>query len=153
MDWLRDHLWETWLVVGAALAALELISLDLVLLMLAGGAVVGFLTAIVGGPFALQLVLALATAVGLLAVVRPSVVHRLHGGPTLRTGTEALIGRRATVLTALEHDAPGRIKLGGEEWSALPYDEDDHIEPGTPVDVVAIKGATAYVLRIHPLEA
>jgi membrane protein implicated in regulation of membrane protease activity len=57
------------------------------------------------------------------------------------------------VLATVEHDNPGRIKLGGEEWSALPYDEDDQLEPGTAVDVVAIKGATAYVLRIHPLEA
>lgn len=153
MEWLGDHLWEAWLIVAAGLAALELVSLDLILLMLAGGAVVGSVTAAVGGGFALSLVLALVTAVGLLAVVRPGVVHRLHGGPTLRTGAEALVGRRATVLSPVGHDAPGRIKLAGEEWSALPYDEDDHLEPGTPVDVVAIKGATAYVLRIHPLEA
>ena len=152
MGWLNDHWWEAWLIVAAALAALELVSLDLVLLMLAGGALVGFVTALVGGPFALQLILSLIIALGLLAVVRPSVVHRLHGGPTLRTGASALVGQRATVLTELAHGEPGRVKLGGEEWSALPYDEDDRIEPGTPVDVVAIKGATAYVLRIHPLE-
>lgn len=152
MDWLRDHMWETWLIVAAALAAAELVSLDLVLIMLAGGAVVGALVALLGAPVAVQIIAALVSSLGLLAVIRPNVVKRVHAGPTLKIGAQALIGQRATALTELSHTSPGRVKLGGEEWSALPYDEDDLIEPGTPVDVVAIKGATAYVLRIHPIE-
>ena len=79
-------------------------------------------------------------------------VRRLHSGPTLRTGAEALIGKRATVLRELAHNTPGRVKIGGEEWTAAPYDEDDRIEVGELVDVVQIKGATAYVLRVHKLE-
>ena len=151
MDWLRDHMWETWLIVAAALAALELVSLDLVLVMLAGGALVGLITALFGAPVAVQVILALASAVGFLGVLRPSVVRRLHAGPTLRVGAEALIGQRATVLRELTHALPGRVKIGGEEWTALPYDEDDRIEPGVTVDVVSIKGATAYVLRVQSL--
>jgi membrane protein implicated in regulation of membrane protease activity len=152
MDWLNDHLWAGWLTLAVALGVLELVSLDLFLIMLAGGAMIGAIVAILGGPAALQIVLALISAVGLLAVIRPSVVRRLHSGPTLRTGAEALIGKRATVLRELVHGTPGRVKIGGEEWTAEPYDEDDRIEAGAVVDVVQIKGATAYVLRVHRLE-
>jgi len=152
MDWLGDHMWAAWLVAAVALAGLEIVSLDLVLVMLAGGAVVGALTALVGGPVALQVALALISAVGLLAVIRPNVVRRLHSGPDLKTGAEALIGQRATVLREMSHALPGRVKIGGEEWTAAPYDEDDRIEAGAVVDVVQIKGATAYVLRTHRLE-
>ena len=151
MDWFREHLWETWLMIAVVLGVLELISTDLILIMLAGGAVVGMIVAVVGGPVPLQIVLALGTALGLLAVLRPNVVRRLHAGPTLKTGAEALIGERATVLETLSHSTPGRVKIGGEVWTARPYDEDDQIEPGTTVDVVSIKGATAYVLRTHQL--
>jgi membrane protein implicated in regulation of membrane protease activity len=153
MDWLNDHLWAGWLTLAVALGVLELVSLDLFLIMLAGGAIVGCLTALLGGPAALQIVLALISSVALLAVIRPSVVKRLHTGPTLRTGAEALIGKRATVLRELVHGTPGRVKIGGEEWTAEPYDEDDRIEIGEVVDVVQIKGATAYVLRVHRLES
>jgi membrane protein implicated in regulation of membrane protease activity len=152
MDWFRDHLWETWLMIAVALGVLELLSTDLILIMLAGGALVGMFVALVGVGVSVQIVLALATAVGLLAVIRPNMVHRLHAGPTLRTGAEALIGQRGFVLEPLSHMTPGRVKIGGEVWSAKPYDEDDQIEPGTAVDVVSIKGATAYVLRTHQLE-
>lgn len=153
MDWFRDHLWETWLMIAVALGVLELLSTDLILIMLAGGALVGMVIALFGVPVAVQIVLALATAVGLLALVRPGVVHRLHSGPTLRTGAEALIGQRGFVLEPMSHVEPGRVKIGGEVWTAKPYDEDDRIDAGTTVDVVSIKGATAYVLRTHQLEA
>jgi membrane protein implicated in regulation of membrane protease activity len=151
MDWLRDHMWESWLALTVVLGVLELLSLDLFLVMLAGGALVGGVTALLGGPVALQVVLALITAVGLLGVIRPSVVARVHRGPTLKIGAEALIGKRATVLREVVHGTPGRVKIAGEEWTAEPYDEDDRIEPGAIVDVVQIKGATAYVLRTHQI--
>src|SRR4051794_33654263 len=140
MDWFRDHLWETWLMIAVALGVLELISTDLILIMLAGGALLGMVTALIGVPAGAQVVVALATALGLLALLRPSMVHRLHAGPTLRTGAEALIGQRGYVLEALSHVTPGRVKIGGEVWTARPYDEDDRIEEGATVDVVSIKG-------------
>jgi len=151
MDWLSDHMWEGWLALGVVFGVLELLSLDLFLAMLAGGALVGAVTALLGGPIALQVVLALVSSVALLGLLRPSIVRRLHTGPTLRTGAEALIGKRATVLRELAHGTPGRVKIGGEEWTAEPYDEDDRIEAGEVVDVVQIKGATALVLRVHRL--
>ena len=151
MDWLSDNLWAGWLGLAVLFGALELVSLDLFLVMLAGGAVVGAVTAIAGGPLPLQIVLALISSVALLGVIRPGVVKRLHSGPTLRTGADALIGKRATVLRELAYGTPGRVKIGGDEWTAEPYDEDDRIEVGELVDVVQIKGATAYVLRVHRL--
>jgi membrane protein implicated in regulation of membrane protease activity len=151
MEWVGDYMWASWLGLAVLFGVLELVSLDLFLVMLAGGAVVGSVTAAVGGPVPLQIVLALVSAVALLGVIRPNVVRRLHSGPDLKTGAEALIGKRATVLRELVHGMPGRVKIGGEEWTAEPYDEDDRIEAGEVVDVVQIKGATAYVLRVHRL--
>jgi membrane protein implicated in regulation of membrane protease activity len=153
MDWLRDHLWETWLMIAVALGVLELLSTDLILIMLAGGALAGMTLALIGVPVGLQVVVALATAVGLLALLRPSMVHRLHAGPTLKIGADALIGQSGHVLEPLSHSTPGRVKIGGEVWTAKPYDEDDQIEEGAAVDVVAIKGATAYVLRAYQIES
>ncbi len=151
MDWLSDHMWESWLALGVVFGVLELLSLDLFLAMLACGALVGAVTALLGGPIALQVILALVTSVALLGLLRPNIVRRLHTGPDLRTGAEALIGKRATVLRELAHGTPGRVKIGGEEWTAEPYDEDDRIEAGEVVDVVQIRGATALVLRVHRL--
>ena len=39
----------------------------------------------------------------------------------------------------------GRVRIGGEEWSARAYMEDQVLEPGTRVEVAQIEGATALV--------
>jgi membrane protein implicated in regulation of membrane protease activity len=41
----------------------------------------------------------------------------------------------------------GRVRIGGEEWSARAFVEDQVIEPGARVDVVKIEGATALVYQ------
>jgi membrane protein implicated in regulation of membrane protease activity len=148
MDWIRDHAWETWLALSIILGVAELASMDLILLMLAGGALVGMFVAMVGLGVPVQVILASATALGALALVRPTIVHRLHSGPELSLGHGKLVGKQAVVTERITAMAPGRIKLAGEIWTAEPYDETVIIEPGRMVDVLQIRGATAIV---HPL--
>ncbi len=151
-EWIREYGWQSWLVLAAVLGGLEMLGLDLWLVMLAGGALAGAVVAAFGAPFLLQLGLAILTSVALLGLVRPSVIRRIHTAPTLRIGHHNLIGQRAVVLDDLGGHTPGRIKVGGQEWTARPYDEDDRIASGSQVDVVEIKGATAYVLRVYTPE-
>jgi len=62
----------------------------------------------------------------------------------LRTGTAALVGKRAEVLEPISRNG-GSIRLENEIWTARPYDEDELIEVGKQVHVMQIKGATALV--------
>ena len=123
MDWIRDHLWETWLGLSIVLGVAEMFSLDLILAMLAAGAVVGMVAAIIGLPVVVQILAALAASIAMLAFVRPAFVKRLHSGPELALGHGKLVGTRALVTQEITGLAPGRIKVAGEVWSALPYDE------------------------------
>jgi membrane protein implicated in regulation of membrane protease activity len=152
MDWLRDHLWETWLALSIALGVAEMFSLDLILAMLAVGAVVGMVAALVGLPVFVQVLAALAASVAMLAFVRPAFVKRLHAGPELALGHGKLVGTRGLVTEEITGLAPGRIKAAGEIWTALPYDENLRIAPGETVEILQIKGATAYVHPVATLE-
>lgn len=148
MDWLLDHLWQAWLGLAIVLGVAEMFSLDLVLAMMAVGAVAGMATALLGAPFALQALVAAGASVAMVALVRPPMVKRMHGGPELSLGHGKLVGQRAVVTETITGLEVGRIRLGGEIWSALPYDEHLTLVPGQTVEVLAIKGATAYV---HPV--
>lgn len=152
MDWIRDHLWESWLALSIVLGVAEMFSLDLILAMLAAGAVVGMLAAIIGLPIVVQVLGALAASVAMLALVRPAFVKRLHSGPELALGHGKLVGTRGLVTEEITGLAAGRIKAGGEIWSALPYDEHLRIAPGETVEILQIKGATAYVHPVATLE-
>jgi len=148
-EWLED--WQAWLSLAVLLGALELFSLDLILLMLAGGAVLGMVAALVGLPVVAQALIALAGSVAALALVRPSVVKRLHSGPTLVLGHDALVGRQGLVIERVSAHG-GQIRIGGDVWTARPYDEDLVIEPGATVDIFQIKGATALVHQVPELD-
>jgi membrane protein implicated in regulation of membrane protease activity len=148
VEWLGDHLSAAWLVLAVGLGVAELVSLDLILLMMAVGAIVGALVALVGAPLILQVLLAAGASAAMLLLVRPSLVTRLHNGPELVSGHNRLVGQQGLVTQELSALNPGRVKIGGEIWSACPYDEGLTIPPGAKVEVFAIRGATAYV---HPV--
>lgn len=148
MEWLGDHLWAAWLVLAVALGAAEMLSLDLILLMLATGAFAGAVTGAFTDSFVIQAIVAMAVSISMLAVVRPSLARRLHNGPEIQIGAQKLIGVQAISPVEISAHKPGQLKLDGELWTAQPYDETLVIAAGTPVEVLEIRGATAYV---HPL--
>ncbi|QWZ09618.1 NfeD family protein [Nocardioides panacis] len=142
--------WAAWLGLAVALGVLELFSLDLILLMLAAGAIVGMLVSLTGVDLWVQVVAAVVASVAALGVVRPSVVKRLHTGPNLVLGHEALVGRQGLVVQEVSSQA-GQIRVGGEIWTARPYDDDQVIPVGAKVDIFQIKGATALVHHVPEL--
>jgi membrane protein implicated in regulation of membrane protease activity len=147
-EWFQD--WQAWLGVAIALGVAELFSLDLILLMMAAGAVVGMIAALVGLGWPIQVIAAVAASVGMLALVRPSIVKRLHSGPELTLGHAALVGKQGVVVDEVSMQG-GQIRVGGELWTARPFDETEVIEAGSSVDIFEIRGATAYVHRIPSL--
>jgi len=148
MDWFREHLWETWLGLAIVLGVAEMFSLDLVLIMLAVGAVAGMVTGALSGSVVVSLLVAAGVSVAMLGLVRPGLAKRLHTGPELSLGHGKLVGRQGVVTEPITALAPGRIHLAGEIWTAEPYDESLTIEAGATVEVFEIRGATAYV---HPV--
>lgn len=147
-DWLQD--WQAWLGLAILLGVAELFSLDLMLLMLASGALAGMAVSLIGLGWPVQVLVAVVTAVGMLALVRPNIVKRMHSGPELTLGHAALVGKQGVVVDEVSSQG-GQIRIGGELWTARPYDETAVIEPGATVDIFEIRGATAYVHKVPQL--
>jgi membrane protein implicated in regulation of membrane protease activity len=138
--------WLVWLIAAAALLVGEVVTMGVFLGPLALAAAAAAAVAGFGGGAVLQFAVFVAGSIASLTLLRPAVLRRLHRGPVLRTGTAALVGERALALARVDADG-GRVKIGGEEWSARSYSEEEVIEPGTRVVVVEIRGATALVTR------
>jgi membrane protein implicated in regulation of membrane protease activity len=140
--------WLLWVTIAAVLGIAELMTATLDLLLFAVAALAAAGVAAIGLGTGLQLLAFAVTAGAMITLVRPVARRHLTSHPQLRTGVAALIGREAVVLSAVGRE-PGRVRIGGEEWSARSYDPDLLIPAGTTVDVFAIEGATALV---HPRE-
>ncbi len=133
-----------WLVLGIALVGAELLTLDLVLVMIGVAALAAGGAALLGAGLTVQLlVLAGVSTVGLLGV-RPTVKRHLTTGPDLAQGSDRLVGRPATVVETVSETA-GQVRLDGELWRARPYAGLADIPAGTAVSVAAITGVTLFV--------
>ena len=135
-----------WLIRAALLAAGELLTLTLFLAPLALGSVAAALVAGFGANLAIQIVVFLAVSLAGVVGLRPIAKRHLRTPAALRTGTAALPGTKGVVLERVD-DLGGRVKLGGEVWSARSFFEGQVYEEGTRVEVAKIEGATALVFE------
>jgi membrane protein implicated in regulation of membrane protease activity len=137
--------WLAWAIAAALLAVGEVFTPGLFFLgPVALAAVAGAAAAAAGAAVWLQLVVFIGGAVASLGLLRPIARAHLHMPAEMRTGTAALEGAHALVLQRVDEHG-GRVRIGGEEWSARAYMPDQVIEAGTRVEVVKIEGATALV--------
>jgi membrane protein implicated in regulation of membrane protease activity len=139
-------LWVGGVIAAAVLGVAELLTTTLALALIAVGALAAALTSGLGGGIGFQLAAFVVVSLAGIVLIRPLALRRLRRRPALRTGTAALIGSTGYVLADVSPHG-GRVRIGGEEWSARPYDEVSVIPSGATVDVLQIKGATALV---HP---
>ena len=143
----EDYGWLAWIGVAIALGAIEAATVDFVFAMLAGGALGGSVAAALGAPFPVQVIVAVVVAGIVLGVARPWAKSRFGKRPEgIAMGTAGYIGRSAYVVERVTQHG-GRVKVGGETWSAMSSDPEAH-EPGEEVRVVRIDGATAVVTRV-----
>ena len=136
--------WLLWTLIAAGLVIGEVLTPGMFLLgplALAAGA------AAVAGAFAGGLAALIVFVVGSvlsLALLRPVARRHLRLPAIARTGTAALVGRKALVLRRVDQ-VDGLIRIGGEDWTARTYIDDQVFDEGAHVQVVEIQGVTALV--------
>jgi len=138
--------WVVWVVAAIVLAIGELLTPGMFFLgplaLSAGAAAVA---AVLGAGAAGSLIVFIVAALLSLGFLRPIARRHVRLPALSRTGTDALIGRKAVVTRAIGAAGGGRVQIGGEEWSARAYLDGGEFPVGATVDVIKIEGATALV--------
>ena len=148
--------WVIWLLLAAALAVAEVLTVTLVLGLLAVAAVLAAGADLIGLPVAAQVLVFAAAGAGLTLAVRPVAKRHLTTGPAVRTGVAALTGRPALVTQQIDRTG-GRVKLGGDvprrQRTEAGRDAVDGVVGGSQgVDVLAGRDQPVEALRrqLHP---
>jgi len=139
--------WVVWAIVAVGLAVGEIFTPGLCFLgPNAPDAWAATVAAAAGGPVWVQVVVFGVGSFAAVGLLRPIARAHLTMPHAIRTGTAALEGARAVVLQRVDGHS-GRVKIGGEEWSARSYVPDEAFDVGSEVEVAEIEGATALVYR------
>lgn len=138
--------WEAifWLIAMVVFMAAEAMTVTLVSIWFALGALGAVVAALLGGGLVLQVAVFLALAVALLLSLRGIV--RKHFTPRItKTNIDSVIGSTGIVITPVNNIAAlGQVQVGGVEWSARSTDG-THIPAGVLVKVDKIEGVKVFV--------
>ncbi len=138
--------WEAifWLVAMVVFMAAEAVTVSLVSIWFALGALGAIFAALLGCGLTMQVTVFLVLAVLLLVSLRGLV--RKHLNPKLvRTNIDSVVGATGIVLTPVNNIAAlGQVQVNGVEWSARSTDG-SHIAAGELVRVDKIEGVKVFV--------
>ena len=148
-DWLGDNSWAIWLSLAFLLGIAEIMSLDLVLIMLAVGALAGAGIAVIAPSlWWLQILVASGISIMMLLLLRPTLLAKVRNMPGYRSSSAKMVGSSGVATSQIDK-AGGEIKVDGQSWSARPYSSDLVIEQGTEIEVYEIDGVIAVVYPKH----
>ena len=148
-DWLGDNSWAIWLSLAFLLGIAEIMSLDLVLIMLAVGALAGAVVAVVAPSlWWLQILVASGISIMMLLLLRPTLLAKVRSMPGYRSSSAKMVGSSGVATSQIDRSG-GEIKVDGQSWSARPYSSDLVIEQGTEIEVYEIDGVSAVVYPKH----
>jgi membrane protein implicated in regulation of membrane protease activity len=137
--------WLVWVLLAVALGVGELLTPGLFFLgPVALAALAAALAALLGAGVVGALIVFIVCSVASLGLLRPIARRHIRLPALSRTGTDALVGRKAVVTRQVD-GLGGRVRIGGEEWSARSYLDGEVFPEGHTVDVIQIEGATALV--------
>ncbi len=140
------EVWQIWIVAGILLFIAEIFVPAFLMGSLGLGAWAAAIAAGFGAPFAGQIAAFTITMVVVFFLARPFFNKTLAKfDQPIKTGVQALIGRDALVIEAINNVTnQGRVKIAGETWKAQSA-TGNAIPDGTQTIVQRIEGATAFV--------
>lgn len=133
-----------WLGAAVVLGIVEGLTVALVSVWMAVGAVCAAVVAALGGSILLQILVFLVVSALLLVVTIP-LTKKFRQHKSVSTNADRLIGAEGVVIRKLDPiENKGQIKALGQIWSASSVDHSE-IEIGEKVVVQAIEGVHAIV--------
>ena len=142
--------WEAifWLAAMVVFIAAEAMTVSLVSIWFAAGALGAIVVALLGGGLILQVTVFLALAVALLLSLR-SIVRKHFTPHVTRTNIDSVIGATGIVVTPVNNIAAlGQVQINGMEWSARSSDN-SHIPAGAMVRVDRVEGVKVFVSLVE----
>ncbi len=137
--------WLIWVVAAVALAIGEVLTPGLFFLgPVALAALIAAIAAALGAGVLGSFIVFLGCSIASLALLRPLARRHVRMPSLSRTGTDALVGRKGVVTHRIDAIG-GRVRIGGEEWSARSYLDGEVFAEGQTVNIIQIEGVTALV--------
>lgn len=137
-----------WLAVVVATMIIEFISVEMIAVWFSAGALVSLITSLFI-PYWAQIIVFVVVSLVLLLAFRKIALKYLLGKDKLKTNVDALVGKVYKLLTPIENEKAGTIKINDIVWTAKTEKDDVVLKENTMVEIVNISGNKAIVKEVE----
>ena len=137
-----------WLILIIVLVVLEIITLGLTTIWFAGGALAGFVLAMLNVSPVIQWAAFCVVSLILLFSTRPWALRYFNSQKKEKTNVDSLLGKTAVVTSEIRNlDGEGEAVVNGLAWTARSEEDSETIPEGAHVVITAVIGVKLIVKR------
>lgn len=130
-----------WFITFIVLLFIELITINLVSIWFAVGALISMIVSFVSDSLIIQIVTFVVVSIFTLLITKP-LIKRFKITKIVPTNSDRVIGKRGEVVKKIEANKYGEVKIFGNIWTAY---SDQELEIGEIVKVLSIDGVKLIV--------
>ena len=134
----------TWMIIFLVLVFVELITVNLVTIWFAVGALASFILTYFVDDVMIQIGVFIVVSIISLILTR-KIVDKIKGGKTIATNSDRVIGEIGIVTEEISKLEPGEVKVDGKKWTAI---SSKNISVGSKVEILSIDGVKLNVKEI-----
>lgn len=135
-----------WGILFVLFLVIEAVTLALVTIWFAGGALLGLIAALLGAPVWLQIAIFVVSSTIMLITIFPIARKKLHVGKA-KTNVDDLIGKIVVVTKPITFNTFGQVSINGVLWSAT---GEDSFAKDETVQIKAIEGNKVIIAKYNP---
>ncbi len=132
-----------WFVAFIILLFIELITVNLVTIWFAIGAIASMITSLITDSIVIQVVVFIVVSVVSLIATKP-IMKKFKGFEVTPTNSDRVIGKIGDVIKDIKKNEYGEVKVFGNVWTAS---SDEEIPAGSKVKIVSIDGVKLIVKK------
>ncbi len=132
-----------WTIILIISLAVEALTLNLVTIWIALGALVALVSSIFVSSVMIQTVIFIITTLLTLIFTR-SFIKDILKVKSVKTNLDSVVGQIGIVTSDISEDKRGKVKIAGKIWTAI---SDSPISVGEKVEILAIEGVKLVVKR------
>ena len=135
---------DIWIIIFLVLLFIELVTINLVSIWFALGALFAFILSL----FVSNTTWQIATFVGVSFIsllLTKDFVKKLRGNKVIATNLDRVIGQIGVVTEEVNKLEPGEVKVDGKRWSAV---SNHKIKVGSKVEILSIDGVKLNVKEV-----
>src|SRR5699024_6490478 len=134
-----------WLIIFIISLVIELISLSLVSIWFAAGALIAMFLEFLELGLIYEIIGFIITSLITFFIFRPTLMNFIKS-PKVRTNADRLIGKTGEMIKVANETSMGQVKVEGQIWQAVSKDN-KHLKAGTVVIVEGIEGVKLVVTK------